>query len=74
MLVTIGTRSGKAASNVGPYGLFWQPALVCHTLILYMFLFIGQIKMLACLLECRAFFEKPSRDGIRVGLLVGAVE
>ena len=24
--------------------------------------------------ECRAFFEKPSRDGIRVGLLVGAVE
>ena len=24
--------------------------------------------------ECRAFFEKPSRDGILVGLLVGAVE
>ena len=42
----------KAASNVGPYGLFWQPALVCHTLILYMSLFIGQIKMLACLLAC----------------------
>ena len=40
-----------AASNVGPYGLFWQPALVCHTLILYMSLFIGQIKMLACLLD-----------------------
>jgi len=25
----------KAASNVGPYGLFWQPALVCHSVILY---------------------------------------
>jgi len=24
--------------------------------------------------ECRAFFEKPSRDGIRVWLLVVAVE
>jgi len=24
--------------------------------------------------ECGAFFEKPSRDGIRVGLLIGAVE
>ena len=24
--------------------------------------------------ECTAFFEKPSRDGIRVGLFVGAVE
>ena len=24
--------------------------------------------------ECRAFFEKPSRNGIRVGLLDGAVE
>ena len=43
-------KRSKAASNVGPYGLFWQPALVCHTLILYMSLFIGQIKMLACLL------------------------
>jgi len=24
--------------------------------------------------ECRAFSEKPSRDGIRVRLLVGAVQ
>jgi len=24
--------------------------------------------------ECRTFFEKPSKDGIRVKLLVGAVE
>jgi len=24
--------------------------------------------------ECRTLFEKPNRDGIRVGLLVGAVE
>ena len=38
----------KAASNVGPYGLFWQPALVCYSSILYLCLLIGQIKMLAC--------------------------
>jgi len=40
----------KAASIVGPYGLFWQPALVCYSSILYLCLLIGQIKMLACLL------------------------
>ena len=38
----------KAASNVGPYGLFWQPALVCYSSILYICLLIGQIKMFAC--------------------------
>ena len=37
----------KAASNVGPYWLFWQPALVCYSSILYLCLLIGQIKMLA---------------------------
>ena len=26
----------KAASNVGPYGLFWQPALVRYSSILYL--------------------------------------
>jgi len=36
----------KAASNVGPYGLFWQPALVCYSSILYLCLLI---EMLACL-------------------------
>ena len=42
----------KAASNVGPYGLFWQPALVrTYSSILYLCLLIGQIKMLACLLK-----------------------
>jgi len=41
----------KAASNVGPYGLFWQPALVRYSSILYLCLLIGQIKMLACLLK-----------------------
>jgi len=29
----------KAASNVGPYGLFWQPALVRYSLILYVFVY-----------------------------------
>jgi len=41
----------KAARNVGPYGLFWQPALVRYSSILYLCLLIGQIKMLACLLN-----------------------
>jgi len=38
----------KAASNVGPYGLFWQPALVrCSSMLgLYLCLLIGRIKML----------------------------
>ena len=40
----------KAASNVEPYGLFWQPALVRYPSILYLCLLIGQIKMLYCLL------------------------
>jgi len=39
----------KAASNVGPNGLFWQPALVRYSSILYVCLLIGRIKMLACL-------------------------
>ena len=38
----------KAASNVGPYGLFWQPALVRCSSMLYLCLLIGRIKMLAC--------------------------
>ena len=42
----------KAASNVGPYGLFCQPALVCHSLILYMSLFINWANKDACLLAC----------------------
>ena len=41
----------KSASNVGPYELFWQPAFVCYSSILYLCLLIGQIKMLACLLK-----------------------
>ena len=44
----------KASSNVGPYGLFWQPALVRYSSILYLCLLIGQIKMLACLLAGNA--------------------
>jgi len=40
------TSASQAASNVGPYGLFWQPALVCYLSTLYLCLLIGQIKML----------------------------
>jgi len=43
----------KTASNVGPYGLFWQLALVRYASTLYLCLLIGQIKMLACLLDER---------------------
>ena len=41
----------KAVSNVGPYGLFWQPALIRCSLMLYLCLLIGRIKMLAACLE-----------------------
>ena len=47
----------KAASNVGPYGLFWQPALVRCSSMLYLCLLIGRIKMPACLLAC--FLSQP---------------
>ena len=30
---------GKAASNVGPYGLFWQPAVVRHYHRYYMYVY-----------------------------------
>ena len=41
----------KAASNVGPYGLFWQPALVLYSSILgYIFVFIDRANKDACLL------------------------
>ena len=48
-LLSVEKTARCAASNVGPYGLFWQPALVRYSSILYLCLVIGQIKMLACL-------------------------
>ena len=66
----------KAVSNVGPYGLFWQPALVCYSSILYLCLLIGQIKMLACLLAvtieaCAAAHRtsKPIRRSSQLSIL-----
>ena len=53
----------KAASNVGPYGLFWQPALVCHSLILYMSLFINWANKDVCLLACT---DKPPWQGVEL--------
>ena len=38
----------NAASNVGPYGLFWQPALYFIHRYNTLCLLIDQIKMLAC--------------------------
>jgi len=40
----------RCAANIAVYELFWQPALVRYSSILYLCLLIGQIKMLACLL------------------------
>ena len=61
LFITQNIDNKQLSINVGPYRLFWQPALVCHTLILYMSLFIGQIKMLACFLS--NYFDLLFGDG-----------